>query len=83
VTLVRLVAGAGGPQTVLTAPTGTEDMGAAANYLDTVRPTGQPAFGLNVREVYGAMTTYTSCPLVPLTPVILVGFLVWRRRRRR
>jgi hypothetical protein len=82
VELVRLDPGAAEPQPLLTAPAGTEEMNVATDYVDTFRPAGPPANGLNVREVFGRAATVALCLSPFVLPVLgLLGWLLWRRRR--
>jgi hypothetical protein len=84
VALVRLVPGTARPQSMLTAPAGTEDMNVATDHLDTIRPAQTPSFGVNRREVLGWAVTLSPCALAALLPVLIpILLLLWRRRRDR
>jgi hypothetical protein len=81
VALVRLVPGEARPQTVLTAPPGTQDLNVATDFVDAVRPAGRPSPGVNTREVLARAGLLSPCALAVLAAV-LVPLLILRRRRR-
>ena len=77
--LVSLSPGGAAPVRVLSMPPDVLDFTVAADYVDTIRAAGPPAFGFNplpmVRQALDVLRV-AAC-------VGLVVFLIWRVRRRR
>jgi hypothetical protein len=79
-TLMRLPPGAATPQEVLSPAPETEDLAVATDYVDSIRPAGQPEFGFGIRQVVA-----TVLPVIQIVVLVAGVVLVvwWRRRTRR
>jgi hypothetical protein len=77
--LVRLGPDGAAPRDVIAFPRGASNLNVATDYLDTIRPAGSPAFGFSLRQVAGMLVPYAQ----GLGLVVIIGFLLWWRRRNR
>lgn len=80
VELVRLDPGAPAAAPVLTAPAGANSMTAATDHVDARRPTGEPGYGFNGREVAGVVATGALC-LAPFVGLMVLFVVLGRRVR--
>lgn len=77
--LVSLSPGVAAPVTVLSMPPGVLNFTVAADYVDTIRAAGPPAFGFNPLPIVRQELDILRAAAF----VGLVVFLIWRARRRR
>lgn len=78
--LVRLRPGGSSPERIVSAPHGTQQMGVATDYVESLRSAGTPSYGLNPAEVISVVLVAGAC-LLPFAALLI--FTAWMLRRRR